>query len=95
VFLHVPVIFLLVRLGGFIFRVPRQRFNVHEMHLLYQSDRIEFFDKFGAIVLHATVAWVLLAPFFIMICYYSLLPVMRAIDRIHREQKAKQADIGP
>jgi hypothetical protein len=85
------VIFWLVRLGEFIFGVPHQRFNVHEMHQLLQEDRAAFFDKFGVIVLHATVAWALLAPLFIVLCYYPLLPVMRAIDRIHREQKAKQA----
>jgi hypothetical protein len=41
--------------------------------------------------LHASIAWVLLAPFFIVLCYYSLVPVMRAIERIHHEQKAKEA----
>jgi uncharacterized protein (DUF2062 family) len=90
VFLHVPVIFWLVQLGDFIFGAPHRKFNVHAMHELWRTDRIEFFDKFGAIVLHATVAWALLAPFFIVLCYYPLVPVMRAIDRIHREQKAKE-----
>jgi hypothetical protein len=28
-----------------------------------------------------------------VICYYPLLPVMRVIDRIHREQKAKEAAV--
>jgi len=92
--LHLAMIFWLARLGDFIFGVPHRPLNVHEMHMLYRSDHIAFFDKFGAIVLHATVAWALLAPLFIVLCYYPLLPVMRAIDRIHREQKAKKAD-GP
>jgi uncharacterized protein (DUF2062 family) len=91
VFLHVPVIFWLVMLGDFIFGVPHRPFNVHAMHLLWKTDRIAFFDKFGVILLHATVAWAILAPLFIMLCYYPLVPVMRAIDRIHREQKAKEA----
>jgi uncharacterized protein (DUF2062 family) len=91
VFLHVPVIFWLVHLGDFIFGVPHRKFDVHAMHLLWKSDRIEFFDKFGVILLHATVAWALLVPFFVVLCYYLLLPVMHAIDRIHREQKSRQA----
>jgi uncharacterized protein (DUF2062 family) len=89
--LHLPMIFWLIRLGDFIFGVPHQRLNVHQMHLLYRSDRIAFFDKFGDIVLHASVAWVLVAPIFVVLCYYALVPVMRAIDRIHREQMAKEA----
>ncbi|HEV8074047.1 MAG TPA: DUF2062 domain-containing protein [Opitutaceae bacterium] len=90
--LHVPMIFWLVQLGDFIFGVPHQRFSVHEMHLLWRNEGwARFFDKFGTIALHATAAWLLLAPLFIVLCYYSLLPVMHAIDRIHREQKAKKA----
>jgi uncharacterized protein (DUF2062 family) len=90
--LHVPMIFWLVQLGDFIFGVPHQRFSVHEMHILWRDQGwAKFFDKFGTIALHATVAWMLLAPLFVVVCYYSLMPVMRAIEQIHREQKAKQA----
>lgn len=88
---HVPVILWLVRLGEIIFGVPHQRFRPREMYRLFWQDTGQFFAKFGTIALHAVVAWALLAPFFIVLCYYVLLPLMRAIDRIHREQKAKQA----
>ncbi|HWZ94038.1 MAG TPA: DUF2062 domain-containing protein [Opitutaceae bacterium] len=90
--LHVAMIFWLVRLGDFIFGVPHQKFKVHEMYILWREEGwAKFFDKFGTIALHASIAWVLLAPFFIVLCYYSLVPVMRAIERIHHEQKAKEA----
>ncbi len=88
---HVPVILWLVRLGEMIFGVPHQRFRPKEMYHLFWQDTGRFFEKFGTIALHAVVAWALLAPFFIVLCYYALLPLMRAIDRIHHEQKAKQA----
>ncbi len=87
--LHVPAILWLVRLGEFIFGVPHQRFRVREMYQLFWADSAQFFHKFGTIALHAIVAWALLAPFFIVLCYYPLLPVLRAIDRIHRAQKFK------
>ena len=91
---HVPVVLWLVRLGEIIFGVPHQRFRPREMYHMFWHDTALFFAKFGAIVLHAVVAWALLTPFFILLCYYLLLPLMRAIDRIHREQKAKQP-VGP
>jgi uncharacterized protein (DUF2062 family) len=91
VFLHVPVIFWLVMLGDIIFGVPHRKLNIHAMHELWKANHMVFFDKFGSLILHATVAWALLAPLFIVLCYYLLVPVMRAIDRIHREQKTKEA----
>lgn len=88
---HLPVILWLVRLGEIVFGVPHQRFRPREMYHLFWEDTGLFFEKFGTTALHAVVAWALLAPFFIALCYYPLLPLMRAIDRIHREQKAKHS----
>lgn len=88
---HLPAILWLVRLGEVIFGVPHQRFRPREMYRLFWEDTGLFFERFGTTALHAIVAWALLAPFFIAICYYFFLPLMRAIDRIHREQKAKQS----
>jgi uncharacterized protein (DUF2062 family) len=102
---HLLVIPWYLRLGEIIFGVPHQRFFIREMHRLswdhsigawenlleYWSRLMAFFQKFGPTALHAIVAWALLVPLFIIICYYMLLPVMRAIDRIHRAQKSKHA----
>ena len=89
--LHLPVIFWLVRFGEFLFGIPHQRHHLKEMYQLFWEDPGLFFAKFGTTAFHAIVAWALLVPFFIVLCYYPLLPVMRAIDRIHREQKSKRA----
>ncbi|MDE3083926.1 MAG: DUF2062 domain-containing protein [Verrucomicrobiota bacterium] len=101
---HLLVIPWYLRLGEVLFGIPHQRLFIREMHRLLSWDRsmglgdnvarffdnlIEFFQKFGPTAFHAIIAWVLLAPLFIVICYYSLLPVMQAIDRIRQEQKAK------
>jgi len=104
--LHVPAILLCVRFGEFLFGVPHQPHFIREMYRLlawkhalgfwdnvtaFDSNLAEFFRQFAPTALHAIAAWALLTPLFILLCYYPLLPVMRAIDRIHREQKAKAA----
>jgi uncharacterized protein (DUF2062 family) len=103
---HVPAILLCVRFGEFLFGVPHQPHFIREMYrriawkhslgfwdnvTAFDSNLAEFFHQFAPTALHAIAAWALLTPLFIVLCYYPLLPVMRAIDRIHREQKAKKA----
>jgi uncharacterized protein (DUF2062 family) len=103
---HVPAILICVRFGERLFGVPHQRHFIEEMYqqlawkhsigfwanvTAFDSNLAEFFTRFAPTALHAIVAWALLTPLFVVLCYYPLLPVMRAIDRIHREQKAKQA----
>lgn len=101
---HLLVIPWYLRLGEVIFGIPHQKFFIREMHRLLSWDRslgvgdnfvrfggnlIEFFQKFGPTAFHAIIAWALLAPLFVLVCYYSLLPVMQAINRIQHDQKAK------
>jgi uncharacterized protein (DUF2062 family) len=103
---HVPAILLCVHFGEFLFGVPHQPHFIKEMYRLlawkhslgfwanvtaFDSNLFEFFRQFAPTALHAIVGWALLTPLFIVLCYYPLLPVMRAIERIHREQKAKEA----
>jgi uncharacterized protein (DUF2062 family) len=103
---HIPAILLCVRSGEFLFGVPHQPHFIREMYRLlawkhslgfwdnvtaFDSNLVEFFRQFAPTALHAIAAWAILTPLFIVLVYYPLLPVMRAIDRIHREQKAKQA----
>jgi uncharacterized protein (DUF2062 family) len=106
---HVPAILLCVRFGEFLFGVPYQPHFIREMYRLlawkhslgfwanvtaFDANLAEFFRQFAPTALHAIAAWALLTPLFVILCYYPLLPVMRAIDRIHREQKAKKV-VGP
>jgi uncharacterized protein (DUF2062 family) len=103
---HIPAILLCVRSGEYLFGVPHQPHFIKEMYRLlawkhslgfwdnvteFASNLVEFFRQFAPTALHAIAAWAILTPLFIVLVYYPLLPVMRAIDRIHREQKAKQA----
>jgi uncharacterized protein (DUF2062 family) len=87
--LHVPVIYLCVRIGENIFGVHGTRFNIWKMSHLLWNEPGRFLQDFGATALHATVAWAVMAPFYITAVYYLSLPIMRGVTRIKAEAAAK------
>lgn len=88
---HVPAIFLCVRLGERIFAVQHVRFSIRAMNQLFWNDPRQFVHTFGSTALYAIVGWLVLAPFYTAIVYYILLPIMREITRIKAQAAAKAA----
>lgn len=90
--IHLPLIFVLFRLGESLFDVPHVKFSktyLQEMFDLFSDDRNLFFARFGGTVLHAVVAWALLAPAWILAVYFISRPVLRGIVRVKAENAAK------
>jgi uncharacterized protein (DUF2062 family) len=83
--LHVPVIFGCVRLGETIFQVPHVSFRLRRMNDLLWHAPAQFFHDYGATALYAISAWVVVAPVYITLMYYLMLPVMRGVARIKAE----------
>ena len=79
--LHLPVIYGLVRLGGFIFKIPYYHLRIPMMNHLLWADPKDFFERFGMTALHAIVAWAIIAPIWIIIVYFFALPVLREVLR--------------
>jgi uncharacterized protein (DUF2062 family) len=89
--LHIPAIYLCVRLGETIFGAHPQNFDLRQMNQLLWNEPARFLHDFGVTALHAVVAWSLLAPFYIGLVYALSLPVMRTIHRMKAEAAAKAA----
>lgn len=89
--LHVPAIYACVRLGERLVGAPHVPFNLRHMRDLLWHEPAKFFHDFGLIAFHATIAWAILAPFYIAAVYYILVPVLRSINRIKAEALAKAA----
>jgi uncharacterized protein (DUF2062 family) len=87
--IHVPAIYLGVRIGEGIFGVHGTRFNIWKMSHLFWNEPARFFHDFGAAALYATVAWAIMAPFYIAAVYYVSLPIMRGVTRMKAEAAAK------
>jgi uncharacterized protein (DUF2062 family) len=74
---HLPVIYCMVRLGAWIFSVPRAHLGIRMMnHMLWEDPR-DFFEKFGMTAVHAIVAWAVIFPFWVAVIYLLSLPVLR------------------
>ena len=88
---HVPVIYLCIRFGETLFGAPRVHFDIREMNQLLWNEPARLLHEFGATAVHAVVAWLVLAPFYIAIVYALSLPLMRTVQRMKAESAAKAA----
>ena len=74
---HLPVIFIMFKLGYWMFGVPYTHLGIRMMNHMLWDDPREFFERFGTDALHAIAAWTLIAPFWISLVYLFALPVLR------------------
>ena len=72
-----PVIYLTVKLGNWLFKVPSEHLGIRMMNHMLWDDPREFFEKFGMTALHAIAAWAVVAPFWTLLVYVISLPVLR------------------
>ena len=86
---HVPIIFVCVWVGQFLFNAPHAHFSIRYMNELLRNHPSLFFEKFGMTALHAVVGWTVMAPFYVAIIYYLSLPIMRSVTRLKTEVAAK------
>jgi hypothetical protein len=86
---HVPVIYLCIRVGEKLFGARAVQFDVRAMSQQVWNDPVLFFQNFGSSAVHAVVAWSVMAPFYIATVYAISLPVMRAVNRVKAEAAAK------
>ncbi|HVW22297.1 MAG TPA: DUF2062 domain-containing protein [Opitutaceae bacterium] len=106
---HLLVFYWLIRLGDVIFGVPRPRWTVSEfvlrphtrvnlwviLHAVWREHGI-YLHIFGAAILHALVAWMLIAPFWIFVLYRLTRPALvRAQQRRGALLKLPQDPGGP
>ena len=81
--LHLAAIYFCSRWGETLFGVEHAQYGggvramVHHMNHLFWNSQAEFWQAFGTLVWHAVVVWAILAPFWIVIVYFTARPLMR------------------
>jgi uncharacterized protein (DUF2062 family) len=78
--IHFPLIVLLFRIGHLMFGVPYTHLGLGMMHHMldtFWEDPTKFFERFGVDALHAIAAWLVVAPFWMIVVYLLSLPVLR------------------
>jgi uncharacterized protein (DUF2062 family) len=93
--LHLPVILGLIRTGEWLFREPKTSLHVRYMNQMFWDDPGLFFQQYGLIALHASAAWALLLPIWIIGVYFIFLPVLREVDRMRTAAAVKTTDVPP
>jgi uncharacterized protein (DUF2062 family) len=91
--IHLPFIFLMVRMGNWMFNVPSAHLGIRMMNHMLWDDPREFFEKFGITAVHAIAAWATIAPFWIVVAYLVALPVLR--EALRRKVVIVQSDPSP
>lgn len=79
--LHLPVIFLTWRLGGWMFGEHAEHIGIRMMNHMLWEDPKDFIERFGVHAVHAIVAWVAMAPLWSVLVYVIALPVLREVLR--------------
>ena len=74
---HLPVIYFMVRIGNWIFRVPSEHLGIRIMNHMLWDDPREFLEKFGMTAIHAIAAWAIVAPVWTLVVYAISLPVLK------------------
>ena len=86
--LHIPAIFGLLKVGSKLFSDPPAELHLRSMNNFFWEHPTAFFSRYGSIALHGIIAWVIIAPFWIIIVYVIFLPVIREIDSRRRATTA-------
>ena len=82
--IHFPVIVCLFRMGHWLYGVPYTHYGpgmLHHMLDTFWEDPGRFFERFGVDALHAIVAWLVVAPAWVLMVYFVGLPVLREVLR--------------
>ena len=79
--LQLLLIFPFIRLGEWIFRVPRMRLSLEQMVAFVKADPWGALVSLSGTFGRATVAWMLVVPFVGAVTFYAVRPLLRALAR--------------
>ncbi|MES2923250.1 MAG: DUF2062 domain-containing protein [Verrucomicrobiota bacterium] len=87
--LHLASILLFIRLGERLHGVPPLSFSLTQMMAAFRADPLQFGRDFGLAAWHGVSAWLLIAPFAVLLIKLLLTPVVRtlAVSLKRREVK--------
>jgi uncharacterized protein (DUF2062 family) len=88
---HITFFWYSLRWGERLFGVAHSKLEFRVMARLLRDDPLRFMHDFWVTVVHACVVWAVLAPFWAVAVYYTLLPILREANRVRVAAAAKAA----
>lgn len=77
--LHLALILVFIRMGERLFGVPLISLSIPELLTRFKEDPVRFAGDFGMAAFHGVTAWVLVAPFLILLIKYSITPLLKRV----------------
>jgi uncharacterized protein (DUF2062 family) len=80
--LQLGLILVFIRAGEWMMHVPLIRFSLPQLIEKFRESPGDFFKQFGMCGVHGVIAWLLIAPFLILITYTVLLPLLKRLATV-------------
>ncbi|MES2439389.1 MAG: DUF2062 domain-containing protein [Verrucomicrobiota bacterium] len=85
--LHIALILVFIRLGERLYGAPPLRLSLPEMMARFEADPLKFFSDFGLAAWHGVSAWLLIAPFAVLLIKLVVTPLVRSLASSIRKRK--------
>lgn len=89
---HFALILVFIRMGEWMFNAPPLKLSVSEMLVRFEAGPTKFISDFGMAAVHAACAWLMIAPFAVMLIKLLVTPVVRKMSK--KFARRRTADIG-
>jgi uncharacterized protein (DUF2062 family) len=77
--LHLALILVFIHLGERLFGVPPLSFSIPQLLVKFNADPMQFARDFGLAAFHGVVAWLIIAPFAVLLIKMLAMPILRRL----------------
>lgn len=89
--LHLTLILVFIRLGERLYGVPLISFSIPELMAKFKAAPLQFVQDFGMAAWHGVSAWLVIAPFAVIMIKLVATPILRRAARSLEQSKAAVA----
>lgn len=89
---HIALVLVFIRFGEWMFNAPPLKLSISEMMARFEAGPMKFISDFGMAAVHAACAWLIIAPFAVLLIKLLVTPVVRSMAV--RFGKRNAPDIG-
>ena len=79
--LHLALILVFIRLGERLYGVPLIAFSIPELIGKFKADPLQFAQDFGIAAWHGVSAWLVIAPFAVILIKIATTPILRGLSK--------------
>lgn len=85
--LHLALILVFIRLGERLYGVPLISFSIPELLGKFKAAPLQFVQDFGMAAWHGVTAWLLIAPFAVILIKSLMMPILRRMGKALEKSK--------